>query len=192
MSQLQLIRDMQACQQCEGQSILQHGESVKAHTFQLIDYLKTGSISGEWRLPDWISEYRQQILGVLLPEDIIEEYTTYHDCGKPYCKTIDENGRVHFPNHAEISSQTWLSIGGSPQAAKLMKMDMMIHTLKAADIDDFIRHPEACTLLITGLAEIHSNAKMFGGIGSTSFKIKWNQINKRGKAICQKLFKEQS
>lgn len=45
--------------------------------------------------------------------------------------------------------------------------------------------------LIAGLAEVHSNAKMFGGMDSTSFKIKWNQINKRGKVICQKLFKDQ-
>ncbi len=191
-SQLQIIRDMQACQQCEGQSILQHGISVKEHTFQLIEFLKTGQISGEWRLPDWLSEYSQQILSVLLPQDIIEEYTTYHDCGKPYCKSIDENGRTHFPNHADVSYQTWLGAGGSSGAAKLMKMDMMIHTMKADDIDEFILHPEACTLLIAGLAEIHSNAKMFGGIDSTSFKIKWNQINKRGKAICQKLFRRES
>jgi hypothetical protein len=33
------------------------------------------------------------------------------------------------------------------------------------------------------LCEIHANADMFGGINSTSFKIKFKQINKRGKAI---------
>lgn len=181
---------MRACQQTAGQSVLQHGESVKEHTFQLINYLKTGHIEGEWRLPDWLSEYRQQILSVLLPEDIIEEYTTYHDCGKPYCRTLDENGRVHFPNHAEISSQKWLEVGGNLRAAKLMQMDMLIHTIKSCEVDEFCTHLEACTLLVAGLAEVHSNAKMFGGIDSTSFKIKWNQINKRGKAICQRLFKQ--
>lgn len=192
MEQLQLIRDMQACEQTKGQSVYQHGISVKEHIFQLIAYLKTGQISGDWRLPDWLSEYRQQILSVLLPQDIIEEYTIYHDCGKPYCKTIDENGRPHFTDHANVSYETWLRVGGNREAAKLMKMDMIIHTMKACDIDEFITHPEACTLLLAGLAEVHSNAKMFGGMDSTSFKIKWNQINKRGKAICQKLFKEQS
>lgn len=180
---------MQACQQTAGRSVLQHGISVKEYTFQLINYLETGQITGEWRLPNWLTQYRSEILGKLLPKEIIEEYTTYHDCGKPYCLTIDDNGKRHFPDHAEKSYQTWLSIGGSEQAAKLMRMDMMIHTMKAADIDDFIKHPEAITLLIAGLAEIHSNAKMFGGLESESFKIKWNQINKRGKAICQKLFK---
>jgi hypothetical protein len=183
---------MQACEQTKGQSVYQHGISVKEHIFQLIAYLKTGQISGDWRLPDWLSEYRQQIFSVLLPQDIIEEYTIYHDCGKPYCKTIDENGRPHFTDHANVSYETWLRVGGNREAAKLMKMDMIIHTMKACDIDEFITHPEACTLLLAGLAEVHSNAKMFGGMDSTSFKIKWNQINKRGKAICQKLFKEQS
>jgi hypothetical protein len=180
---------MQECPQTETQSVYEHGISVKEHIFQLIKYLKTGQISNNWRLPDWLPEYRGQLLVALLPEDIIEEYTTYHDCGKPYCRLVDENGKPHFPNHAEVSYSTWLNVGGNTQAAQLMKMDMMIHTIKAADIDDFIKHPEAATLLLAGLAEIHSNAKMFGGIDSTSFKIKWNQINKRGKAICQKLFR---
>jgi len=181
---------MQDCEQTQGQSVYEHGVSVKEHTFQLIDYLRTGEISGEWRLPEWLSAYNQQILSVLLPQDIIEEYTIYHDCGKPYCRSVDENGRTHFPNHADVSYSTWLEAGGSMGAAKLMKMDMMIHTMKAADIDEFVTHPEAATLLLVGLAEVHANAKMFGGIDSTSFKIKWNQINKRGKSICLKLFGE--
>lgn len=41
----------------------------------------------------------------------------------------------------------------------------------------------AKTNLIAGLSEIHANASMFGGIDSTSFKIKWKQISKRGKKI---------
>lgn len=188
MHQDQLIRDMQTCEQSQGQSVYQHGISVKEHMFQLIEYLKTEQITGDWRLPVWLSEYRNQILGALLPELTIEEYTTFHDCGKPYCITYDASGKKHFPNHAEVSYQTWLDIGGSDQAAKLMKMDMMIHTMKACHLDDFISHPEACTLLLAGLAEVHSNAKMFGGLSSDSFKIKWSQINKRGLAICKKLF----
>lgn len=179
---------MQACEQTKGQSVYDHGVSVKEHTFQLVEFLKTGVISGDWRLPTWLSEYRSQILSVLLPQDIIEEYTIFHDCGKPYCKSVDENGRTHYPNHADVSFQTWLDVGGSSAAAKLMKMDMMIHTMKALDIDDFVTHPEAATLLLAGLAEVHSNAKMFGGMDSTSFKIKWNQIDKRGNAITKKLF----
>lgn len=180
---------MKQCPQTDTQSIYQHGISVRDHMFQLIEMLHSGKAQENWKLPDWFWQYRAQILERLLPDDIIEEYTIYHDCGKPYCLTYDAEGKRHFPNHAQASSDTWLQAGGREAAAKLMQMDMMIHTLKAGDLDEFIKHPEAITLLLAGLAEIHSNSKMFGGQDSTSFKIKWNQINKRGKAICQKLFR---
>jgi hypothetical protein len=181
---------MQHCPQTETQSIYQHGISVRDHLRQLIGYLETGKIEGEWRLPSWLSEYRSQILESLCPREVIDTYATFHDCGKPYCLTIDPNGKRHFPNHAETSYQTWLSVSDNQQIANLIRMDMKIHTLKAAEIDEFIQHSEAITLLLAGLAEVHSNAKMFGGIESESFKIKWSHINKRGKAICQKLFQQ--
>lgn len=179
---------MQACPQTDTQSIYQHGISVKNYMFDLINLLKGSSVKFNWKLPNWIFQYRSQLLMKLLPISIIEEYTVYHDCGKPYCISYDSDGKKHFINHAEISYYTWLQVGGNEQAAQLMKMDMLIHTIKADDIDEFIKNTEAITLLLSGLAEIHSNANMFGGIDSTSFKIKWNQINKRGKIICQKLF----
>jgi hypothetical protein len=180
---------MKACPQTETQSVYQHGISVRDHMFQLINMLRNNQPQDGWRLPDWLFQYRGQILKNLLSDSIIEEYTTYHDCGKPYCLTYDAEGKKHFPNHAQTSYLTWLNVGGSETAAKLMQMDMMIHTIKANELDDFIKHPEAITLLLAGLAEVHSNSRMFGGCDSTSFKIKWNQINKRGKAICQKLFR---
>lgn len=180
---------MQNCYQTDTQSVYQHGISVKKHTFQLIDILKLNNFNfTSYKLPDWFLQYRNQLLQNLLSEDIIREYTIYHDCGKPYCLFIDENGKRHFPDHVNKSYQVWLSVGGSPIVAKLISMDMCIHTMKSCDIDDFIKHNEAITLLIVGLAEIHSNAVMFGGINSNSFKIKWKQINKKGKQICQKLF----
>jgi len=60
---------------------------------------------------------------------------------------------------------------------------MNIHLLKDVDIQSFCDNEYAATLLLTGLAEIHANADMFGGIESTSFKMKWKQINRRGKKI---------
>lgn len=179
---------MKKCPQTNTQSVYQHGISVRDYTFKLIEMLESGQPMEGFKIPSWFIEYHSQIREKLLPNEIIEEYTTFHDCGKPYCLTIDEKGKRHFPNHAEISSKTWQAVGGNEQVAKLMSMDMMIHTMKATDIDSFIQHPEAITLLVVGFAEVHSNASMFGGIESESFKIKWSQINKRGKAICQKLF----
>ncbi len=180
---------MKGCHQTQTQSVYEHGISVRDHVFKLIDYLTTLSIPDGWRLPDWLTEHRLKIKESLCPLNIIEQYTIYHDCGKPYCVTIDDAGKRHFPNHASVSAITWKDAAGCAQVEKLISMDMIVHTMKAADIDDFIKHPEAITLLLTALAEVHSNAKMFGGIESDSFKIKWNQINKRGKAICQKLFR---
>lgn len=179
---------MKACQQTDTQSIYDHGLSVYEYTSQLINYLKYGIISEEWKLCDWLILYKKQLLNSLLSEEIIKQYTIFHDCGKIYCLIIDENGKRHFPNHAEISYQTWLNIGGDQETANLIKMDMDIHTLKDKDIEEFCQRKEAITLLLVGLAEIHSNSAMFGGVNSTSFKIKWKQINKRGNAICKKLF----
>ena len=42
--------------------------------------------------------------------------------------------------------------------------------------------------MITALAELHSNAAMFGGIESTSFKIKFKKLEKLGGKICNSLF----
>lgn len=181
---------MKSCPQTDSQSVYEHGVSVKEHIFELISFLKTGDIPEGWRLPDWMSEYREQLLASLLPEDIIKAYTVFHDCGKPYCLTIDDEGKRHFPDHAEVSYNIWQYVSNNKTVAKLIRMDMKIHTMKADEIEEFCQHREAITLLLAGLAEVHSNAKMFGGIESTSFKIKWSQINKRGKAICRKLFGE--
>lgn len=183
-----MIQDMKQCLQTENQSVYQHGLSVWNYTEQLINILKSGNVPDGFKIPNWFIQYNKFLLKALLPINIIEEYTIHHDCGKPYCLSTDENGKRHFPNHTEVSKYTWQSIGGCPTVTRLISMDMMIHTMKACDIENFIKHPEAITLLIVGLAEVHANAQMFGGIESTSFKIKWKQIDKRGKVICEKLF----
>ena len=190
MSYLQnrLISHMQQTPQTDSQSVYQHGVSVKEHIFELISFLKTGQIGEGWRLPDWMTEYREQLSASLLPERIIKAYAVFHDCGKPYCITIDEMGRRHFPDHPQISHDIWLQVSHNKTIANLILWDMKVHTMKAVDVDEFCQHREATTLLLAALSEVHSNAKMFGGTDSDSFKIKWNQINKRGKAICRKLF----
>ncbi len=71
---------------------------------------------------------------------------------------------------------------------------MDIHLIKANQLEDFIGKSKldfniAISLLITGLTEIHANAEMFGGIESNSYKIKYKQIDSRGKKII-KLIKE--
>lgn len=179
---------MKNCEQTKGQSVLHHGESVRDYLFDLINHLRSGTpLKYDWRLPDWIFENKDLILSSLPDDETLELYTIYHDCGKPFCLTIDDEGRRHFPNHAQISHDIFKQVFDNTVVAELILHDMYIHTLKADGVKEFTQNPQAITLLLTGLAEIHSNANMFGGIESTSFKIKWKCINQRGKQILNQL-----
>ncbi len=177
---------MQNCLQTEGQSIFEHGISVKNHTFELINSLKTGI--SNYKLPDWFFSYKEELLNNLYPLEIIEEYTIFHDVSKPYCRELDSKGNQHFPNHAELSGKIWLENNGSPIVANLMRMDMDIHLFKSNQLKEFASRPEAVTLLMVGLSEVIANAKIFGGFESISFKIKYKNISKNGKFICKELF----
>lgn len=141
-------------------------------------------------MPDWLYSFKELILVNLLPLKIISTYQIYHDIGKPYCKTYELNDKqkYHFPNHANISANLYASIDNNPIIENLIKRDMDIHTIKAEQINSFIGKSQldkmtAITLIISGLSEIHANAAMFGGINSTSFKIKYKQINTKAKQI---------
>jgi hypothetical protein len=183
---------MKNCEQTKGVSVLDHGISVKNYLFDLINHLRTGDeLKYDWILPDWLLPNKDLILSSLPDDDTLKLYTKYHDCGKPFCLTIDDDGKRHFPNHAEVSYQIFKQISNNAVAAELIRHDMDIHLLKSDGVDEFCKNPFALTLLLTGLSEIHSNAQMFGGIDSLSFKIKWKSINQRGKQILNKLKNKQ-
>lgn len=175
---------MKSCQQNEEQTIYDHGVSVQEHFIRLYN----NDLEG-FRVPNWLIQYKNRFHEKLMPYEICLDYTLFHDCGKPRCLQIVD-GKRHFPNHANISADLWRSLGGEEEIASLIQMDMDIHTLKAENICEFASRKQAITLLIAGLAEIHSNAKMFGGIESTSFKIKWKKIDKLGQKICDIIFRE--
>lgn len=206
----QILKDMDLFEQTPGMSIRQHGISVLSYYDDFKIRLQFGEEANtnykNVRIPEWFLKYKEELLANQLPDWITDVYLEYHDIGKPYCRFIDDDGRQHFPNHAEVSYKTWMSIEEEEElhrffssynickenqklVGELIKRDMEIHTMKAADVKDFCRDPkQAATLLIAGLAEVHSNAAMFGGINSTSFKIKWKQVDKRGRAICKELW----
>jgi len=180
------------CEQTQGQSVYQHGVSVNEHFEELIYNLDSLPLYG-WRIPDWVNQYKNKLLVNLYDRDIITKYTIYHDCGKPFCREVDENGKQHFPNHAEISKKIFLEADGCEIAAKLIGWDMVIHTSTSDEISNYCKVwsvKDACTLLLTSLAELHSNAKLFGGIESVSFKSKWKNLDRRGKQICKIYFGE--
>ncbi len=183
---------MLTCFQFEDMNVLQHGQSIHEWYCDLYDHLFHGKpLKLQWRLPGWLNDAQPIIKEKLLDFDILKTYQIYHDCGKPLCRTVDENGKQHFPNHAAVSKQWWLECSdGSPEAlaiAELIGMDMDIHLLKSDGLEEFASRKEAISLLLTGLCEIHSNARMFGGIESTGFKIKWKHLDKMGKRIIERM-----
>jgi hypothetical protein len=182
LARASLVAAMEACLQAAGQSVLGHGRSVVAHFAQLRDHLEEGApLASWWRVPAWTRQ--PGILDGLPSADVLAEYHEFHDCGKPGVLSVDAEGRRHFPDHAAASARTWLAVGGDPEAAALMAMDMDAHLLKAEGVAEFAARPQAVTLLLTALAEVHSNAAMFGGTDSDGFKIKAKQLDKRGAQV---------
>ncbi len=175
---------MAECQQTTNWSVLDHGNSVWSYTQRLLNKDTEG-----FRVPNWLTENYDEILANVHDHSIIEEYNILHDCGKPYCLTVDEDGKRHFPNHAEVSKQTYksLPVGNVVNAtivANLIGWDMVLHTATAEEIQAMnLSKKDLNTLLITALAEIHSNASLFGGIESVSFKQKWKKLDRRGNMI---------
>jgi hypothetical protein len=175
---------MKSCEQTKGLSVYEHGVSVKNYLFDLINHLRNETpLKYEWRLPDWIYKNSNFILSQLPDDKTLELYTVYHDCGKWACLEIDSDGKRHFPNHADVSYEIFSKLFKNKTAAELVKHDMYIHLLKSDGVEEFCKNTHAITLLIAGLAEIHSNAQIFGGLQSDNFKIKWKSINQRGKQI---------
>lgn len=203
---------MKRCEQFPGMSVLDHGRDVFARYLDLINTEQ----KLKWRMPEWAAALRP----LQLPLNIMQHYLIYHDCGKPFCRTVDEDGRQHFTNHAQISYDTWMKYAADQphktipittwdgrgnlieetecaddcpcvvdeQIGDLIRADMDIHTIKgAAAIDEFIKRPEAPSLILAGLAEIHSNASWLHQLDSDTFKIKWKQIDKIGKRLVANL-----
>lgn len=191
-----VISEMEDCKNSLGQSVLEHGLSVKDHLFDLIEFLRNPEAHQKfsWKYPQWIFRHTNNILQNVLDEFTLQKYAVMHDCGKPFCKTIDENGRVHYPGHSLKSFEVFKTFNNDPIIAELIKRDMDMHTMDSSLIveDNQIRSKEEVkknvTLLITALSEIHANAELFGGLNSDSFRIKWKQLDRIGNLLLDKCF----
>ncbi len=182
---------MRECFQFESMSMLDHGNSVREWYLDLRRVIMDLESTKEWRLPKWISSPVVRRFVESVDDGMMELYQVYHDCGKPLCRVIDGEGRQHFPDHAEVSCRRWMECSdGSREAfqvGNLILMDMDVHRLKAVDVEEFSKRPQALALLLTGLCELHSNAQMFGGVDSTGFKIKFKNIERFGSRIVSSL-----
>lgn len=173
---------MKGCPQTDTQSILEHGFSVKNRMFDLIYHIRDNKpLKYNWILPKWI--YNSILIENLPNDQIIKIYCIFHDIGKYRCITYDEQGKKHFPNHAEISYKTFKKYFDNPVSAELIRKDMDFHLLRTDKLKEFSEYKYCTTLILSALSEIHSNAEMFGGINSTSFKIKWKHTDRRGRQI---------
>lgn len=169
-----LTQHMKECMQTESQNVLEHGQDVWMY-FQELMY-HTDDREVDFKLPSWFTDRNIQSSDCY-SYSTMKNYLIYHDCGKPYCKATEDR---KFPDHAEMSYKKWLAVGGDPVEANLMRHDMCVHT---RDHETFSQLPRRMqiSLLCASIAELHSNAAMFGGKDSTSFKIKWKALDRFGK-----------
>ena len=179
---------MRECEQTAGQTMLEHGLSVWSYLNELLRFLDGEPLDEtRWRVPKWLLENRELLRSWVLPRDTLKEYAIYHDCGKPRCREVDSDGRVHFPDHAEVSYRAWLEVSSDLDVAFLIRNDMKMHTMNSEECAAFLRETDprfSASLLLSALAEVHSNARLFGGVDSTSFKIKAKKLDQRGKQVC--------
>jgi hypothetical protein len=174
--------------QTKTQNIWEHGQSVWYHTEQLI----TGNFQN-FRLPEWFIQNHHFLVNNLHNWETIKMYAQLHDVGKPFCVQVDELGKQHFPNHDKVSKDIFLRVfPDKVLEAELIGLDMLLHKENWKTIQDLnLPIKTLCTLLIVAFAEIHSNAALFGGINSNSFKMKFKRLDKVGKRIVEGLGKHQ-
>lgn len=167
------------------QTILHHGISVWLHFKELYSYLGSEQQNYQYPIPSWLEMHRVHLFATLRDNlENIKKYLIFHDCGKPLCCTEDEKGQ-HFKNHAEVSKKLYAEIFGVSQISELIGDDMLCHTTKPKDFEILLGNPNINILLCAALSELHSNAKMFGGFDSDSFKIKFKNLEKLGKRILE-------
>ncbi len=171
---------MRGCMQFRTQNTLEHGEAVWAKYQALQAAAAEGALPEGWRAPKWWSVEAAQRLASAQPDPgLMSNYLRYHDCGKPLCRQVDEQGRAHFPDHARASAELWASIGGHPDEVWLMANDMLLHAGLAQECEPLKGHRLMPALMFAALAELHANAEMFGGPQTDSFKAKAKQLERR-------------
>lgn len=188
---------MHETMQTDTQSVMEHGISVVKYYKDLIKILNGDKSFYNIRIPQHLLDNSEFILNNLFEKTISERYQFYHDIGKPYCiEYID--GKKHFPDHAnksfEIYNTVFKNEKDSDVISKLILHDMDFHLLKPSGVELYLNETtlsthELITLLLTTLAELNSNANLFGGIDSVNFKIKYKNYEKISKKIIECLNK---
>ena len=172
---------MKTCFQFKTIDMQDHGNMVHAAYVQMIADIENDNLS---KYPACTAQIWRKYRATLPSPETIRLYHVYHDCGKHLSLTIDDEGRRHYPNHAEHSYQLFSKYNDDAIAATLIKHDMHLHLLRGEELCEFLKSFDHIGILwLTALAELYANAEMFGGCEQTSFKIKLKQIEKAGKRL---------
>lgn len=179
-SYTEMLVNMKRCFQFNNVDMHEHGLMVNREYTNLLISLDQGLISEVFpeKLIDLYSTNK------LLDYDLMMKYQILHDCGKLLCRYVDDDNKVHYPNHAEISyNQIKLLFPNEIDLQELVLHDMDFHTLKPDQLKSIAESKYGFSLYLTSWAELIANAQMFDGFDSISFKIKRKKLLK-----CLKLF----
>ncbi len=155
-------------------SVLKHGEMVHQEYINIIENYQRYE-----KINFLLLKNLRQIHEKTLPLDRMKEYHLYHDCGKPFVLTKDDQGQ-HFDNHADKSAEIYFKyINQDKDIYWLIKNDMFLHTKSSEKIKEILDHPLILSLMLSSLAELYANKDMFGGLHSESFKIKYKKLDRR-------------
>jgi len=160
---------------------IRHGEMVWEEYKKLINAKFVGT---------FLENYADRLIELQYSDDIIREYTTYHDIGKPVALVIGEDGKKHYPDHSNISANLYTEHNkDNPNCeiiSNLIRNDMLFHVNTGYEILQQVNNPnDLATLLCASLAELYANKPMFG---EESFKIKYKKLAKKAKLILGYLF----
>ena len=117
--------------------MIEHGQMVHDSYNQIIQSCEKQD--NELKLPIYIFEFYEKYKQILIDKhDNIRLYQLFHDCGKKKSKIIDEEGKIHYPNHARISFEFFSENCNDEYSADLILHDMHLHILKGDELDEFI------------------------------------------------------
>lgn len=179
--------------QFQNQTILQHGLSVHNYYKRIIKALDTKDYS-TFKFPQELIDNWPRLKKLLYHNDIMKHYHIFHDCGKPFCQIIDEQGKKHFPNHARISYEKYCEIYRDDQIAELILNDMSFHSGTPEELIQFFKDYQGddrfiFSLWMTSLAEIYSNSAMFAADNQKSFIKKYDKLERIFKLILDNITK---
>jgi hypothetical protein len=132
-----------------GESVWDHGVKVKNIYLEIHRALRATKHENQVKL---LSEIESKY--DLLPEFLIKNldlfqirihwktlrtYLKFHDCGKPFCKTIRPDGTYSYPDHAQVSKEKFLEYADTTPTdvqkfvAELIGRDMEPHLLRGKE-----------------------------------------------------------